>query len=109
MKTALLIIDMQNYLHGMAKDAIPNITALHEVVTAHSLPVFSTQQQHGHPASDLEGPPFRNQLVRKWGPEGSIRRGADNPDWQLIPAIQKLADASSPTPTPMKSKAKPGT
>ncbi|KAK7754752.1 hypothetical protein SLS62_003312 [Diatrype stigma] len=99
MKTALLIIDMQNYFHSMVKDAIPNITALHEFFAARSLPVFFTQ--HGHPASDLAGPPFRNQLVRKWGPEGSIRRGADNPDWRLIPAIQKLAvsDAASPTST----------
>ena len=90
MKTALLIIDMQNFFHGMVKHAIPQIQELHEFFASHSLPVIFTQ--HGHPPEDFV-PPYRNQLVRKWGPDGSIHRGS-KPGWELIPSIAKLASSS---------------
>lgn len=94
MKTALLIIDMQNYFQDMVQDAIPHITTLHKFFATRSSapPIIFTQ--HGHPASDLT-PPFRNQLVRKWGPGGSIRRDPDNADWQLMPVMRKLTDSTS--------------
>ncbi|RYP42688.1 hypothetical protein DL767_000057 [Monosporascus sp. MG133] len=90
MKTALLIIDMQNCFYGMVEEAIPNIKTLHSFFSETARPVIFTQ--HGHPESDLT-PPYRNQLVRKWGPDGSIRRGSA--DWHLIPEIQKLVGDDS--------------
>ncbi|KAI4266899.1 MAG: hypothetical protein L6R38_008490 [Xanthoria sp. 2 TBL-2021] len=33
--------------------------------------------------------PFKNQLVRKWGPAGSIAKGSK--DWELMPDIDPLA------------------
>ena len=34
-------------------------------------------------------PPYKNQLVQKWGPSGSIATGSE--DWKLIPDIAKSA------------------
>ncbi|RYO94683.1 hypothetical protein DL764_007796 [Monosporascus ibericus] len=90
MKTALLIIDMQNCFYDMAKEAMPNIKTLHSFFSETARPVIFTRQ--GHPESDLV-PPYKNQLVRKWGPDGSIRRGST--DWQLIPEIQNLVGEDS--------------
>jgi nicotinamidase-related amidase len=42
--------------------------------------------QHGHSAEELR-PPYKNQLVRRWGASGSIKTGT--PDWELIPEITK--------------------
>ncbi|MCJ1477932.1 hypothetical protein MMC13_006606 [Lambiella insularis] len=88
-KTALLIIDMQVLFTTMVPSALPHIHALHTFFTSTSRPIIFTQ--HGHPPSDLE-PPFKNQLVRRWGVANSIRLGS--PDWQFLPSIKKLVQAS---------------
>ncbi|KAH7045315.1 Isochorismatase-like protein [Macrophomina phaseolina] len=85
-KTALLVIDMQAFFAPMVKQSLPQVLALVHHFRAHSLPTIFTQ--HGHPPSDLAGPPYPNQLVRKWGPGGSIHRGSA--DWELLPQIKGL-------------------
>ena len=87
---ALLVIDMQNFFAPMAKSALPNIKKLHSYFnTTLQAPIIFTQ--HGHPESDLT-PPYTNQLVKRWGPSGSVAKGSK--DWQLIPSIRALADSS---------------
>ncbi|KAL1635928.1 hypothetical protein SLS58_010033 [Diplodia intermedia] len=86
--TALLVIDVQNFFTPMTKQALPQITTLIHHFRAQALPVIFTQ--HGHPPSDLAGPPFANQLVRKWGAAGSIARGS--PAWELQPPVQALLE-----------------
>jgi nicotinamidase-related amidase len=88
-KTALVIVDMQNVFHQMVTAAIPRIQELHSFFTAESLPVLFTQ--HGHTTEELT-PPFKNQLVRRWGPDGSIHKGSK--DWELIPTIKKFVEDS---------------
>lgn len=88
LKTALLVIDVQNFFTPMTKQALPQITTLIHHFRAQQLPALFTQ--HGHPAADLAGPPFANQLVRKWGPDGSIHRGSA--DWELQAPVQALVD-----------------
>lgn len=90
MATALLVIDMQKYFLSMAGGSvIPNITKLISHFRSRSLPCIFTQ--HGHKEAELT-PPFKNQLVRKWGPEGSI--AVDTVDWELIPEISAQVDSS---------------
>lgn len=89
MKTALLVIDMQNYFLDMVTSSLPNVTTLIAHFRAASLPVVFTQ--HGHNDAELT-PPFQNQLVRKWGADGSIRIGTDG--WGLIPEIRELVQDS---------------
>ncbi|KAF2242226.1 Isochorismatase hydrolase [Trematosphaeria pertusa] len=89
MKTALLVIDMQNFFLPMTTTALPNILKLSNFFTAHSWPQFFTQ--HGHPPADF-APPIRNQLVRKWGADGSLH--TNTPDWELIPQIAELVRAA---------------
>lgn len=86
MATALLVIDMQNFFLEMTPEIIPNILTLMSHFRSHSLPVVVTQ--HGHSKEELT-PPFKNQLVRRWGPEGSIATGSR--DWELIPDIAAQA------------------
>ena len=86
MTTALLIIDMQNFFLSMTDPSIKNVTKLISHFQTHSLPRIFTQ--HGHTTAELQ-PPFSNQLVRKWGPSGSIAAGSS--DWELIPAVKKLS------------------
>lgn len=89
-KTALMVIDMQNFPAPMAKAALPNIKKLHSHFnTTLQAPIIFTQ--HGHTVSELT-PPYTNQLVKRWGPSGSIAKGSK--EWQLIPSIQTLADSS---------------
>ncbi|KAJ9667341.1 hypothetical protein H2201_002542 [Coniosporium apollinis] len=90
MPPALLIIDMQNIFAPMTKTALPKIQHLHAFFASKGWPRIFTQ--HGHSKAELT-PPFTNQLVRKWGPEGSIARGSH--DWEFMPAIQKLVDADA--------------
>ncbi|KAF2117048.1 Isochorismatase-like protein [Lophiotrema nucula] len=85
MKTALLIIDMQEFFLGMIEDKIGNIIKLSEHFSATSAPQIFTQ--HGHPPEDFEEP-ITNQLIRKWGESGSLHRGSDL--WQLVPEVKKL-------------------
>ena len=86
-KTALLVIDMQNFFLPMTITALPNIIKLSHYFSSNGWPQFFTQ--HGHPPSDFEEP-ITNQLVRKWGKDGSLH--INTLDWQLIPDIQKLVD-----------------
>jgi nicotinamidase-related amidase len=88
-KTALLVIDMQNFFESMTTAALPNIIKLSNHFIKTGSPQFFTQ--HGHPPSDFEKP-IKNQLVRKWGYSGSIR--ANTPEWELIPEIEKLQKSS---------------
>lgn len=45
--------------------------------------------QHGHSEAELT-PPYKNQFVRKWGPDGSIATGSE--DWKLIADIAEAAN-----------------
>ncbi|OTB17509.1 hypothetical protein K445DRAFT_316126 [Daldinia sp. EC12] len=86
LRTALLVIDMQNYFTSMTQTALPQLQTLAHHFKSRKLPVIFTQ--HGHEDADLSGPPYRNQLVRKWGPGGSIHFGSE--DWALQAPIKKL-------------------
>lgn len=93
-KTALLVIDMQNFFTPMTTPALPQIHTLIHHFHTHHLPIIYTQ--HGHPPADLTGPPYPNQLVRKWGPAGSIHRHSH--DWELQPPIAALAAEETEQP-----------
>ena len=80
---------MQNVFHPMATTAIPQIQKLHNFVENSSRSIMFTQ--HGHTKEELT-PPFKNQLVRRWGPNGSIQKGSK--EWELIPEIKKLVKDS---------------
>lgn len=82
MATALLVIDMQHVFLDMTTTALPNILKLIDYFKAQSLSVLFTQ--HGHTKEELT-PPYKNQLVRKWGPSGSIAIGSK--DWELLPEV----------------------
>lgn len=84
MNTALLVIDMQNTFANMAKKITPNIKTLQKSFLENTRPIIYTQ--HGHPQEDFK-PPYKNQLVRRWGPEGSIARGTA--EWELIPWVKQ--------------------
>ena len=90
MTTALLVVDMQNVFTSMTTACLPKILQLATHFKTHSLPIIFTQ--HGHSKAELT-PPFRNQLVRKWGPSGSIATGSQ--DWELIPSIADFISSSS--------------
>lgn len=88
MVTALLVVDMQHVFLNMTTTALPNVLKLIDHFKALSLPIIFTQ--HGHTKEELT-PPYKNQLVRKWGPNGSIAIGTK--DWELLPEIaQKVED-----------------
>lgn len=87
-KTALLIVDMQNAFSDMVTSASSHIQKLHKHFLATSRPIIFTQ--HGHSKEELT-PPFKNQVVRRWGAEGSIARGSHS--WEFLPEIQKLVKA----------------
>lgn len=86
MTTALLVVDMQAFFAPMTTTALPNILKLTSHFQSLSLPLLFTQ--HGHTKQELT-PPFKNQLVRKWSPNGSIAIGSS--DWQLQPRIAEVA------------------
>lgn len=83
MKSVLLVIDMQTYFESMVSTALPNVLKLVSHFQSRGLPIVFTQ--HGHTDKELT-PPYRNQLVRKWGPEGSIRVGTKG--WHFLPDIK---------------------
>ena len=91
MTTALLVIDMQHIFLDMTSTALPNILTLCTHFHTTNRPLILTQ--HGHSPSELT-PPFKNQLVRKWGPAGSIATGS--PDWEFIPEIARIAQNPHP-------------
>lgn len=87
-KSALLIVDMQNHFASMTPAVLPHILKLAGHFSTQGQPIFVTQ--HGH--SELElAPPFTNQLVRKWGPNGSIAAGSK--EWELLSDIEVLVAA----------------
>ena len=86
MATVLLVVDMQHVFLNMTTTALPNILNLCHHFKASNLPLIFTQ--HGHSKQELT-PPYPNQLVRKWGPDGSIATGSK--DWKFIPDIEKIA------------------
>ncbi|KAL8937523.1 MAG: hypothetical protein Q9211_003644 [Gyalolechia sp. 1 TL-2023] len=86
MKTALLVIDMQVTFTSMTHTCLPNVLALSSHFKSHELPRIFTQ--HGHTTEELT-PPLKNQLVKRWGPSGSIARGSTN--WELMPDIDEAA------------------
>ncbi|KAL9599702.1 MAG: hypothetical protein Q9219_003690 [cf. Caloplaca sp. 3 TL-2023] len=86
MKTALLVIDMQNTFASMVDRCLPNILRLNSHFQSYGMPRIFTQ--HGHTKEELT-PPLENQLVKKWGPSGSIERGSHN--WELMLDIAKAA------------------
>ncbi|KAI9812008.1 MAG: hypothetical protein M1827_004900 [Pycnora praestabilis] len=87
MTTALLIVDMQHIFLSMTSTSLANVTRLIKHFQTHSLPRIFTQ--HGHTKEELT-PPFNNQLVRRWGPSGSIAIGSS--DWELLPEIKELTE-----------------
>ncbi|KAI4102556.1 MAG: hypothetical protein LQ339_004573 [Xanthoria mediterranea] len=89
MTTALLVVDMQYVFTSMTSTCLPNILRLSTHFQTHSLPRIFTQ--HGHTQAELT-PPLKNQLVRKWGPSGSIAKGSQ--DWELMPDIAAQATAN---------------
>ena len=86
MSTVLLVVDMQHVFLDMTTTALPNILKLCTHFQTSNLPLLFTQ--HGHSKEDLISP-YKNQLVRKWGPNGSIATGSK--DWEFIPEIGKIA------------------
>ncbi|KAI4112290.1 MAG: hypothetical protein LQ338_008329 [Usnochroma carphineum] len=86
MRVALLVIDMQEVFTSMTHECLPNILKLASHFKAHDYPRIFTQ--HGHTKEELT-PPLKNQLVKRWGPSGSIARGSA--DWELMPDIAKAA------------------
>jgi nicotinamidase-related amidase len=89
LKTALLVIDMQNIFLPMTTLCLPNIIKLSNHFTQKGWPQYFTQ--HGHPESDFDEP-ITNQLVKKWGADGSIHK--NTPDWELMPEVSKLVKES---------------
>ncbi|KAI9716147.1 MAG: hypothetical protein M1812_005575 [Candelaria pacifica] len=87
MSTALLIVDMQKFFLPMTTTCLINVLTLSSYFAAHNLPRIFTQ--HGHTKEELT-PPFKNQLVLRWWPEGSIAK--NTPDWELISDIAKHAN-----------------
>lgn len=93
-RTALLVIDCQSFFHPMlissTHPVIPNILRLCAHFRFLDLPRIFTQ--HGHTTSELK-PPYRNQLVAKWGPNGSIHVGSKK--WALIDELKEEAEGKS--------------
>ena len=84
MATALLIVDMQHVFLDMTSKALPNVLKLIDHFKAKAMPCIFTQ--HGHTKEELT-PPYKNQLVRKWGPNGSIAIGSRN--WEMISEVAR--------------------
>ena len=85
MATALLVVDMQIVFTSMTTTALPNILKLISHFQTTARPLIFTQ--HGHTKEELN-PPYKNQLVRKWGVSGSIAIGTK--DWELQPEIENV-------------------
>ncbi|KAK5075302.1 hypothetical protein LTR64_001507 [Lithohypha guttulata] len=99
-KTALLIIDMQRYFESMTTTALPNIKRLITHFQHTSSPIIFTQ--HGHTPDELSGK-TSNQLVRKWGPNGSI--AINSHAWHIQDSLQHyLKDTPSPTTKPSSKR-----
>jgi len=86
-KTALLVVDMQEYFQSIAKPIIENIVSLIEVSRKKEISVFYTR--HGH-SKENDG----SMLSKWWG--DLIINGSY--DWKLIdklsPAAENIIDKS---------------
>lgn len=89
MKTALLIIDMQNVFGHQMDAPLPNIKKLHAYFQSRSWPVIFTQ--HGHTPDELT-PPIKNQLILKEGADSVIM--VDSDDWQFTPDVWKIVESA---------------
>jgi nicotinamidase-related amidase len=98
-KTALLIIDMQNVFTEMTHICLPNILKLSEFFRAQEMTQIFTQ--HGHSREELSGQ-VKNQLVRKWGADGSIATGSES--WHLMPDIEEAWKVAGGDKTPIIAK-----
>lgn len=88
-RTALLVVDMQRVFEPMTTaTALPNIKLLISHFQASSAPIIFTQ--HGHSKEELTTVPSPSQLVRKWGPDGSIAYGSQ--DWEFQDYFQETMD-----------------
>lgn len=88
-RTALLVIDMQRFFEPMTTTtALRNIQMLISHFQSVSAPIIFTQ--HGHSEEELTTVPSPSQLVRKWGPDGSIAYGSK--DWELQDYFQGMID-----------------
>ena len=70
----------------MTTACLPHIKTLISHFQTRALPTIFFQ--HGHSKAELT-PPYKNQLVRKWKPSGSVATGSK--DWELIPDIAEAA------------------
>ncbi|KIV99318.1 uncharacterized protein PV09_08978 [Verruconis gallopava] len=98
MRTALLIIDMQNFFAEMVAGSKIHVLELCSYFRAKNMPQYFTQ--HGHSQDELMNKK-PNQLVRKWGASGSIATGSE--DWQLIPEIADAWSAAGKPPIVAKN------
>ncbi|MDZ7261740.1 MAG: isochorismatase family protein [candidate division KSB1 bacterium] len=76
-KTALLVIDMQEYFRSVALEIIPNVQTLVVSCRKNSIPVIFTQ--HGHRDPTMDG----GMLAQWW--EELIMVGTR--DWEIIPEL----------------------
>lgn len=90
-RTALLVVDMQEFFRSMTTTCLPNILTLTKHFSSSSSPITFTQ--HGHSQEELKADPSPNQLVRKWGANGSIKIGSD--DWEIMGELQPFLPAKS--------------
>ena len=87
MATVLLIVDMQHAFLQMTSTSLPNVLKLTDHFQASSMSCIFIQ--HGHSKEELT-PPYKNQLLRKWGPNDSIATGSKG--WELIPEVARRAE-----------------
>ncbi|RSH77447.1 uncharacterized protein EHS24_003419 [Apiotrichum porosum] len=80
--TALLVIDMQRHFTTSAAPITANVNLLIDHFHSDDLTVVYTQ--HGHTPAQLSGAEV-SELVRFWGPDGSIHRFAES--WHLLPDL----------------------
>ncbi|KAF3767505.1 hypothetical protein M406DRAFT_69646 [Cryphonectria parasitica EP155] len=92
-KTALLVIDMQKFFAPMTTAALPNIQKLTSFFQSTSAPLVFTM--HGHSRDELDTVPSPSQLVRKWGPDGSIAYGSE--DWELQKEMEAYVEDEDAT------------
>lgn len=80
----------------MTTRALPNIQRLVTHFAAASAPIVLTQ--HGHMGAELAAGASSSpsQLVRRWGIEGSIRRGSES--WKLLDEMQAALDGGDAWP-----------
>lgn len=81
-RTVLLVIDMQVWFRDMTEICLPNILKLNDFFDEKEWWQIFTQ--HGHTPEELTIP-SKNQLVNRWGINGSIHKGS--PEWELMPEI----------------------